>query len=216
MSAPLAGSAPHHKLRRLLLAAGVCLGVAITALPIAAAQAKTITTSTPCPTSTLSQPFLTLGDAGYYWLLPGGSFESSLSGWTLSGGAAIVAGSEPYAATGSLGASSLSLPSGASVQTPYVCVDGSDTYFRFFALNKTAAATLSVTVVYLIAGKQVAFKQTTISGDSKWTLSAALHTAGKIASKLSGTGTAQMSLVFASAGGASQIDDVFVDPRLKH
>jgi hypothetical protein len=216
MSAPLAGSAPRHTLRRLLLAAGVLGGVALTALPIAAAQAKTITTSTPCPTATLSQPFLTQGDAGYYWLLPGGSFESSLSGWTLTGGAAVVAGSEPYAATGSLGASSLSLPAGASVQTPFVCVDGSDTYFRFFALNKQAAATLSVTVVYQIGGQKVAFKQTTISGDSKWTLSGALHTGGKIASRLSGIGTAQMSLVFAAAGGASQIDDIFIDPRLKH
>jgi hypothetical protein len=202
-------------LRRLLLTAGLLGGLSLTSLPIAAAQAKTITTSTPCPTATLSQPFLTFKDADYYWLVPGGNFEGSLSGWTLSGAAAKVAGSETYAATGSLGAYSMSLPAGASVQTPFVCVDGSDTYYRFFALNNRPASALSVTVVYLIGGQTVAFKQATISGDSTWTPSPVLHTAGKIASKLSGTGTAQMSLVFSSTGGASQIDDIFVDPRMK-
>jgi hypothetical protein len=32
--------------------------------------------------------------------------------------------------------------------------------------------------------------------------------------ELSKTGTAQMALRFTATGGASQIDDVFVDPRL--
>lgn len=216
MSWLLVGSAPRHQLRRLLLTAGVLGGLALTALPIASAQAATTTTTTPCGTVSLSQPFLQFGDSGYYWLLPGGNFEGSLTGWTLSGGAATVPGSETYAATGSLGAYSLSLPAGASVQTPYNCVDGADTYFRFFALNKVAAATVTVQVVYNVAGTPLAFTVGTVSGDSKWTPSAAMHTGGRIASKLSGTGTAQMALRFTATGGSSQIDDIFVDPRLKH
>jgi hypothetical protein len=204
-------------MRRLLLAAAVLGGLALTALPIASAQAATLTVTTPCGTTTLSQPFLTpWKDTGYYWLLPGGSFEGSLAGWTLSGGAAKVAGSEPYAATGSLGSWSLYLPAGSSVQTPFVCVDGADTYFRFFALNKAAASTVTVSVVYTIAGIQIAFPMGTVSGDSTWTAPAAMHTGGKIASKLSSTGTAQMALRFTATGGASQLDDIFVDPRLKH
>jgi hypothetical protein len=214
MSSPQARSAPRHKLRRLLLSAGL-LG-ALTALPIATAQAATTNATTPCGTTTLSQPFLQFGDAGFYWLAPGGDIEGSLSGWTLSGGAAKVAGSEPFKATGTLGASSLSLPAGASVQTPFVCVDGSDSYFRFFALNKKPASNLLVSVVYTVAGTQLAFSVGNVAGALSWAPAAAMHTGGKIAGKLSGTGTAQMALRFTAVGGASQIDDVFIDPRLKH
>ncbi len=216
MSSFSAGSAPRHSLRRLLLTAGVLGGLAITALPIASAQAATTTATTPCGTTTLSQPFLQWKDSSYYWLVPGGNFESSLTGWTLSGGAATVAGSEPFAATGTLGSHSLALPAGASVQTPFVCVDGSDTYFRFFALNKSSAASLTVQVVYTVAGKQLPFTVGTVSGDPSWSPSVAMHTGGKIASLLSGNNTAQMALRFTASGGTSQIDDVFVDPRLKH
>jgi hypothetical protein len=216
MSPHTAGSATRQTLRRLLLSAGVLGGLAITALPIASAQAATLAATTPCGTTTLSQPFTPWGDTGYYWLLPGGNFEGSLTGFTLSGGAAKVAGSEPFAATGSLGAWSLSLPAGASLQTPFVCVDGADTYFRFFALNKAASSSVAVSVVYTVAGLQTSFIVGTVTGDSKWTPSAAMHTGGKIASKLSLNGTAQMALRFTAIGGTSQIDDIFIDPRLKH
>jgi hypothetical protein len=216
MSSLLAGSAPRRITRRLLLAAGVLGGLSLSMVVAASAQAATITTSTPCGTETLTQPFLPWTDSGYYSLIPGGSFEGPLTGWTLSGGATTVAGSEPYAATGSLGSSSLALPAGASAQSPFICVDGADTYFRFFALNKTAGALLTVSVVYTIAGIQTAFPVGTVTGDSKWAPSAAMHTGGKIASKLSGTGTAMMALRFTSSVGTSQVDDVFLDPRLKH
>ena len=81
-------------------------------------------------------------------------------------------------------------------------------------LNKVSASSLTVSVVYTTAGLQIAFTVGTVTGDSKWEPSAAMNTGGKIASKLSKTGTAQMALRFTATGGASQIDDVFVDPRL--
>jgi hypothetical protein len=193
-------------------------GLALTALPIASAQAATLTATSPCGTTTLSQPFLTpWKDTGYYWLLPGGNFEGSLTGWTLSGGAAKVAGSEPYAATGSLGSWSLSLPAGASVQTPFVCVDGADTYFRFFALNKAAASTVTVSVVYAVAGIQIALPMG--HGLGRLDLDGArrdAHGRQDRVETVGHTGTAQMALRFTATGGASQIDDIFVDPRLKH
>jgi hypothetical protein len=215
MSPLIAESAPRPAMRRLLLRAGMLGGLALTALPIASAQAANLTVTTPCGTTTLSQPFTPWADSSYYWLLPGGSFESTLTGWTLSGGAAVVAGSEPYAVTGSLGASSLSLPAGASVQTPFVCVDGADTDFRFFALNKARTSSVTVSVVYTLLGLQTVLPVGTITGDATWEPSTAMHTGGKVTSILSLNGTAQMALRFTAAGGASQIDDVYVDPRLK-
>ncbi len=216
MSSPVAASTPRQVLRRVSVAAAVAVSLSLAAVPVASAQAATTTATTPCGTVSLSQPFVRWGDTSYFWLVPGGDFEGALAGWTLSGGAAKVAGSEPFAATGTLGSSSLLLPSGGSVQTPFSCVDGADTYFRLFALNLKASSTLTVSVVYQIAGIQVAFVVGTLSGDSTWTPSASLHTGGRIAAKLSGTGTAQMAIRVSASGGASQIDDIFVDPRLKH
>jgi hypothetical protein len=221
LSSPRTASISRQLLRRAQLTAAIAASLSIASLTIASAQAATksaapITASTPCGTVSLSQPFVPWGDAKYFWLAPGGDFEGPLAGWTLSGGATKAAGSEPFAATGTLGAASLLLPAGASVQTPFMCVDGADTYFRFFARNNSPSSTLTVSVVYTLAGIQTPFVVGIISGDSTWTPSPALHTAGKIASKLSGTGTAQMAIRFTASGGASQIDDVFVDPRLKH
>jgi hypothetical protein len=74
-----------------------------------------------CKSSALSQAFAPWGDTSSYELAPGGDFESS--SWTLEHGAQLVSGSEPFAATGTLGASSLSLPAGGSAQSPSTCVD---------------------------------------------------------------------------------------------
>ena len=74
-----------------------------------------------CNPSALSQPFARWSDFADYELAPGGDFESSR--WTLTRGAERVAGSEPYAATGTLGSSSLSLPTGSSAQSHPTCVD---------------------------------------------------------------------------------------------
>ena len=62
--------------------------------------------------------------------MPGGDFESSA--WTLTGGAQLTTGSEPYAATGTLGSWSLSLPAGSSAESPSNCVDATYPTTRFF------------------------------------------------------------------------------------
>ena len=53
------------------------------------------------------------------------SFENGAPGWTLSPGAGIVKGSEPYGAGGSVGASSVNLPAGASVTSPFTILGDS-------------------------------------------------------------------------------------------
>src|ERR1700684_1295972 len=96
--------------RRLLIAlassTALCLGAG--GLLVSAAQAS----ATSCPSLTVSQPFAQWGDQSDYALVPGGDFETPQ--WTLQNGAAIVRGSEPYAVTGTLGNSSLSLPAGGA------------------------------------------------------------------------------------------------------
>jgi hypothetical protein len=198
---------------RLIPIAGALGGLALITLPAASAAALD---TAPCSDAALSQPFTQFGDTNDYALVPGGDFEAGLSGWTLTGAAGVVAGSEPYAATGTLGQNSMAIPAGSSVTSPAVCVDAGYPDFRFFALNDSATSTLVAHVVYTgPKGGTISVPVGVVSGDSNWEPSAAMHTGAVIASALA-DGAVNIELRFTSLGGESQIDDVFLDPRLSH
>src|SRR5271167_3682808 len=80
---------PRRLLAISLATASALTGLAATAFSPAAAEAALIS-SGACNGAALSQPFLRWGDSNSYELVPGGNFEGSLSGWTLSGGAQRV------------------------------------------------------------------------------------------------------------------------------
>jgi hypothetical protein len=203
--------------------------IAVALLPATAAQAATTSTTTQaapsttlssasaCAASTQSQPFLKWGDSNSYGLVAGGDFEGSLSGWTLSRGAAQGAGSETYGVTGTVGKYSLALPSpGASAQSPFTCVTASDPTFRFFARNEGAApSNVSVAVVYSTPLGAIAVTVGAVTPSGGWQPAAAMPTGAAIAGALSSNGTAQMALRFTALSGSSRIDDVFVDPRMR-
>jgi phosphoribosylcarboxyaminoimidazole (NCAIR) mutase len=209
-----------------------CLAVA---LPATAAQAAATSTTPPAKTSTAttsqsstssaaatcaasaqSQPFLKWGDSSSYGLVAGGDFEGSLSGWTLSHGAAQVTGSETYGVTGSVGKYSLALPSaGSSVQSPFTCVTASDPTFRFLARSEGTASSVTVAVAYQTPLGVIAVPVGTMTPGGSWQPAAAMPTGAAIAGALSANGTAQMALRFTALSGASRIDDVFVDPRMR-
>ncbi len=155
-----------------------------------------------CNPSALSQPFARWLDFSDYELAPGGDFENST--WTLTGGAKLVAGSEPYAATGTVGSSSLSLPIGSSAQSPPTCVDAAYPSIRFFIAGKGLVAVNVVDEGLVIpAGVAVAGGQ--------WSPSPEMLTLSAVLGALSG-GTAEVSLTFTALAGDPQIDDVFIDP----
>jgi hypothetical protein len=180
-----------------------------------AAAAVTVISTGACNTAALTQPFLPWGDTNSYEPVPGGDFEGSLTGWTLSGGAHTVSGSEPYAVTGSLGNASLALPAGASAQTPPLCVNAAYPTFRFFAHNDTLPSTLLVTVVYRTpAGLTIAVPVGVVGTSSDWEPTLPMLTGSVAEGALSG-GTAEIALRFTAIAGTSEIDDVYVDPRMK-
>jgi hypothetical protein len=178
-------------------------------LPTASAQAASTAT---CPTATLSTPFLRWGDANFYTLVAGGDFEGSLSGWTLSGGAQRVAGSESYAVTGVLGGSSLALPVGASAQSPFTCVGSNERTFRSFARREGTAATIRASVVYETPLGNVAVPVGSFAPNSSWEPSPIFHTGAALATAIA-NGTVHVALRFTSVSGSARIDDVFLDPR---
>jgi hypothetical protein len=155
-----------------------------------------------CNTSGLSQPFARWSDFADYEPAPGGDFESSR--WTLTGEAMRVAGSEPYAATGTLGSSSLSLPAGSSAQSPSTCVDAAYPSIRFFIAGSGSVA------VNVVDGDRVIPVGVAVAG-GEWSPSPVLLTLSAVFGALSG-GTARVSLTFTGVSGDPQIDDVFIDP----
>lgn len=199
-----------HGLAASVIAAAAACG----AVSAPAAQASLISTGA-CDSSALSQPFLPWSDASYYKLVPGGDFEGSTAGWSLSGGAGVVAGSEPAGATGSVGASSLSLPAGSSAQSPSTCVNAAYPDLRFFAATGSPGSVLAVSVVYQSLLGQMAIPVGVVTLSGSWSPTLPMLTASAVPGLLSG-GTASVSLRFTQVLGSSQIDDVFVDPHGMH
>jgi hypothetical protein len=191
-------------LRRLVaglstIAALAALGTVL--LPAAVAHADLIDLAA-CNLSPLSQPFAPWVDPASYELAPGGDFENA--GWSLTGGAARVSGSESFAATGELGRWSLSLPAGATAQSPATCVDAAYPTVRMFVSGVGAVA---ISVVYgnlvIPAGVAVAA--------GGWSPSPVSLTSSAIVA-LTSDGSAQVSLRLTTLAGNVRVDDVFVDP----
>lgn len=177
------------------------------------AQAALVSTGA-CNEAALSQPFARWGDTGSYELVAQGDFEGSLSQWSLSGSASKVSGSESYGVTGSLGSSSLQLPAGASAQSPYTCVNASYPTFRFFARGEQLLSTIAVQVVYKTALGTVALPLGVAAPGGSWQPTAPMLTGSVVAGLLSG-GTAQAALRFTALTGKSEIDDIYIDPRMR-
>jgi hypothetical protein len=183
-----------------------------TAMAIPAAPAHAAPSAGCAADADLSQPFAAWGDTNEYRLLPGGDFTGSATGWTLAGGAAVVAGGDPFGLTPASDTGSLSLPAGASAVSPPSCVDSSQPSFRFL---DTAApgSTVMVAVVYASSLGPVTLPVGRLTPGGGWQPSPAYGDGAAIAGLLNG-GTAQMSVKLTATSGSSQIDDVFVDPRM--
>jgi hypothetical protein len=189
------------------------LGIAT--LSGAPARAALISTNA-CDNASLTQPFSHWGDTNEYKLVPGGSFEDGAAGWTFTGGAATVSRSEPFGATGAVGSSSLDLPAGASATSPFTCVNAAYPTFRFFGHNAGLLSTVAVSAVYDVPlVGTVAVPVGVVALDGSWEPSATMLTASAVTGLLSG-GTAQVAFRFTALTGHSQVDDVFVDPKMHY
>lgn len=154
-----------------------------------------------CSSATESQPFLRWLDPLHYELVPGGANPSS---WSVSGGASLVPGAEPWGVAGSVSSSSLSLPAGSSAQSPTTCDDAAYPIVRFFIAG-TGVVAVSVVDGNLVIPAGFAI------GLGAWTPSLPSVTLSAVTGLLSG-GTSQVALRFTSIAGNPKISDVFIDP----
>ena len=121
-----------------------------------------------------------------------------------TGDAQLVAGSDPYAASGSLGSQSLLLPAGSSAQSPLTCVDAAYPSIRFFIKGTgIVAAGLVYQGIYIPTGVAVAGRD--------WQPTLVMVTDSSVAALLSG-GSAAVSVRVTALSGDPHVDDVFIDP----
>ena len=168
----------------------------------------------PCPAQTLVKPFLPWNDHGSYFLAPGGAFESTPTGWTLSSSVQVVPGNESSHVDGTSDANSLRLPAGSSATSPQICVTVHSPNIRLFALNAgSSSSSLQVSLNYTdTRGSSRTARIATLKGPSVWTLSSQIVFLKYIAPAVGGQSQTWVSFGFQPSGGAWQIDDFYVDP----
>lgn len=158
-----------------------------------------------------SQAFERWGDQSNYMLMPGGSFESGTPDWSLGGGAKVVPGNEPFYLHSRTDRRSLYLPNGSSASTPTMCFATGDWHLRFVIVSQSQQAQLRVAVtVNSLLGVVSILDGGTVSSDGSWspspTVSLLLTNVGSLLT------TKAVSFRFTASDGASQIDDVYLDP----
>lgn len=208
--------------RRSKLRIGSTAVIGASALFLSAATASAgllAPTAASCDAQPLSTPFAPWMDLAEYTPLSGGGFESTLSGWTLTGGAQVVAGNESFDVTGP-GSSSLSLPAGASATSPAICVGVQHPTIRFFAKSNggglLGVSLMRVDVLFtnnlgLVSSVPIGI----VSGSASWQPTLPLSILANLLSAYPGDRTA-VAFRFTPLLGAMGIDDIEVDPYQRH
>ena len=195
-------STPHRAVRACLALTALALGFAP---PTSAAASG-------CPVQPTAQRFLRWADPGWYAPLTDSGFETG-AGWTLTGGAAVVDGNEPFFIGSPADAHSLSLSSGASAASTPMCLQLASPTLRLLIRNQgDATARLTVSAIVTDAlGARRTVPLTSLLGSAQWAPSPPIPVLVDAASALQ---PQQVGFRFTAAGtgGRWTIDDVYVDP----
>lgn len=159
-----------------------------------------------------------------YFLATNGGFESGPAGWTLTGGAKVVSGNEPFFLNSSSDRFSLSLPAGASATSPWTCASVDGLVARLVAVaSGSALGTLQVDLLYKTSRGQLKTVGLTLitrllHGSWAPTLPIVILP-GTLLSDIArlDLDTVELALRFRASSGlltssSWRIDDVYVDP----
>jgi hypothetical protein len=172
-----------------------------------------------CPSAT-SQAFAPWKDYAAYVYAPNGGFESGSTGWSLAGGAKVVAGNSSFFTHGAGERYSLSLPAGSSATSPPMCISLFSSKMRFFAANAgSSKSKLKVQVIYGGGvGGLLSLVTTTlgisdfgyVSAGPAWQPSSSIGMLSGTLPLL--TQYVQFRFVPADSNGSWLMDDVYLDP----
>jgi hypothetical protein len=205
--------------RKLLLFLPAALAAMALAAPVASAGVL-VKSATSCEAQTLTQPFARWLDPFKYTPVPGGSFETGQPAWTLSGGARVVAGNEPFFVNSRTDSKSLSIPKGASVTSRSICVGLNEPTLRFFAkqnggLLGTATSALAVSVMFETStGLVLTVPIGAAAVNASWSPTLPMVIVANLLPLMPGDTTA-VAFKFTAVTGNWQIDDVYVDPSYR-
>ena len=153
-------------------------------------------------------------DPAQYVPAPGGHLEST-DGWTLQGGARLVAGNEPWYVGGAGHARSLLLPPGSSATTGVMCVGLAHPTLRFFAKRTSGTLLHALAVEVQFEGLGGLLKSLPIGvvlGGDRWQPTLPSLVVANLLPLLPDART-PVRFKFTPVGRADwQIDDVYVDP----
>jgi hypothetical protein len=202
--------------RRLLVVAAALVAFALALLTGASAASAD---ASACPIPSASQVFSQFGDDAYYSLVPGGSFESDMSGWTLND-ASVVSDNEPWYVGAAGDSQALSIRPGGSAVSPAFCVNDLFPTWRFFARVAWGSgfsrwSSLAVSVEWTDQNGNYGVTRVAALGSDffrTWRPTPTLL----LGPVLDDSTTMTERLVFSAGDGAGwRIDDVYIDPYAK-
>jgi hypothetical protein len=185
---------------------------AISALTVAAV-APPVARASGCPAGDLTQPFRPWGDPRWYTPVPNGGFEAGNTNWTLTGGADVVEGNEPFYVRSTGDDRSLALPAAATAATAPICLSLDHRSLRFFVTNTgDAASRLAVSVVFRGPdGKLVSLNAAQLAAGPDWAPTPFVSVPANVVSLIGGQ-PAVFRFAPSDSVGDWRIDDVYVDP----
>jgi len=201
-ASPAASAQRGHM--RLILLTALCATLAVVA---AQASAHASLVGGNCGTAT--PVFSPWGDSNSYYRPANGGFESGTAGWSLSSGAQVVTGNEPWN-LGGAGSHSLQLKTG-SVASTTVCYGLFYPAIRFVDRGVGGNATLHVRIVaHSLLGVLSVLDGGTFTVGPNWSPSPKVST---LLSALSAPlGTKTMEIQISVTAGTAQVDDLYIDP----
>jgi hypothetical protein len=151
--------------------------------------------------------FAPWGDISDYYFPANGGFENGASGWSLSGGAAVVGANEPFYLHAPGDSHALAIPSGGSASTS-LCFGVLYPALRF-VVQGPAQVHVSIKTQNLL-GIVSTLDGGTFNAGSDWAPSPKLSTL--LSALTAPLGTKSMQLHLDVTGGTAQVDDLYVDP----
>ena len=198
---------------RFILATIVAIVAVALSAPAANADLLGNLLGNNCPTRG-TQVFAPWNDLRSYYLAPNGGLENGSNGWSLSGGASVTNGNQPFFASGT---HSLSLPSGSRALSPATCIGPYALSLRMFGSDVGGTDNgVHVRVLWygLLNRLLGATDYNTFDGGNTWWPTDSVRSSGgfNLLLPLLGSTSARIELTPLGGGSRWKVDDLYVDP----